>query len=136
MLWIQLLWGGLTYSLIFYDHTTLELKVGILKYVQDFELCKWEFWVILTTLKFWHLILTTLFWFYWQATCVCSLGQLEKLREHEKIIPSRKLLFTFTIILFNFQETRSRRRKKIENLAATDQKPVFASYSAVVYSLE
>ena len=75
--------------------------------------CKWEFWVILTTLNFWHLILTTLFWFYWQATCVCSLGQLEKLREHEKIIPSRKLLFTFTITLFNFQETRrSRRRKK------------------------
>ena len=38
MLWIQLLWGGLTYSLIFYDHTTLELKVKILKYVQVFQL--------------------------------------------------------------------------------------------------
>ena len=67
-------------------------------------------WVILTTLNFWHLILTTLFWFYWRATCVCGLGQ-KKLREHEKIIPSRKL-FTFTIILFYFQERDEKKEKK------------------------
>mgnify|MGYP007022921837 CR=1 FL=1 len=76
----------------------------------------WQLWIF--DIWFWQPCFDfTQYWFYWRAgaTCVCSLAQLKRLREHEKIIPSRNFclpLQSFYLIFEKREEVKERKKNR------------------------